>query len=129
MDLTFDLVGRIAVWMFISEIIVLILFKKAGKQFTFRLGSHLFIKKSKYILLTFVIFLGIGIIQSLTKFVDNTLITFIGSSFLLYLIAFSFDFFYIARELANLRMKNNWVRIPLIISLVLFLLSMILKYA
>ncbi len=132
MDLTFELIGRIAVWMFIAEIIVLAIFKKSGSQFKFRVkeltpGLNPYIRKSEYILITMSIFLIVGLIQNSTNFIDNLLIGFVGSSILLYLIAISFDMFFIARELAGLSMGNNWVRVPLIISGILFVVAMILK--
>ncbi|MFW5847108.1 MAG: hypothetical protein ACOCUU_03040 [Nanoarchaeota archaeon] len=132
MDLTFELVGRIAVWMFIAELIILVLFKKSGKQFKWMLreftpGLNPYIKKSKYILITFSIFIIVGVIQKLTNFIDKLLIDFIGSSFLLYLIAFSFDMFFIAKEFAGLNMKNNWVKIPLFLSVGIFILAMLIK--
>jgi len=132
MDLTFEIIGRIAVWMFIAEVIVLTIFKKSGKQFKIRIkeltpGLNPYIKKSKYILTTLGIFIIVGLIQNSTNFVDNFLIEFIGSSIFLYLIAISFDMFFIAREFAGLSMKNNWVRIPLIISGALFIIAMIPK--
>lgn len=131
--MTFELVGRIAVWMFIAELIVIAIFKKSGNQFKFRLGEltpglNPYIKKSKYILITLGIFILVGIVQNLSEFIDNLLLSFIGSSFLLYLIAFSFDMFFIARELAEMRMKNNWVRVPLFISMGLLILALILNY-
>lgn len=131
MTITFQLIGEIAVWMFIAELIVLFIFKKSGSQFKFRLGEFTpglnpYIKKSKYIMITLIIFFLIGLIQNTTMFMDN-LIKFVGNPILLYLIAFSFDIFFIAKELAGLNFKNRWVYIPLFISLGLFILAMILK--
>ncbi|MFH1327044.1 MAG: hypothetical protein ABIH59_02875 [archaeon] len=133
MDPTFELIGRIAVWMFIAELIVLAVFKKSGSQFKFRFGEFTsglnpYIRKSKYILITLGIFIVVGIIQNSTSFIDNLLINFIGSSMFLYLIALSFDMFFIARELAGLNMRNNWVKIPLIISVGLFVVAMVVRY-
>jgi membrane-associated PAP2 superfamily phosphatase len=97
MDLTFELIGNVAVWMFISELIILAIFEKSGKQFKIRfkrLTQNLnpYIKKYKYILTSLLIFLVVGIIQSQTNFVELLLVKFIGNAFLLYLMAFSFDF-------------------------------------
>ena len=74
------------------------------------------------------VILVIGLIQNFTNFIDKFLITLVGNSVLLYLIAFSFDFFFVAKELAGLQMKNNLVRIPLYIFIGLFIVAIILRF-
>lgn len=133
MDITFELVGDIAIWMFIAELILLVTFKKSGKQFKFLWreftpGLNPFIKKRVYILIAIPIFFVVALTQNLTNFVDIFLINFIGNKFLLYLIAISFDIFYIAKELAGMSINNNWVKYPLYVSIGLFVIAMILKY-
>ncbi|MFH1238192.1 MAG: hypothetical protein V1491_02025 [archaeon] len=133
MNLTFQTIGEIAVWMFIAELIIIAIFKKSGKQFKWRIeeftpGLNSYIKKSKYILTTLLTFIIVGLIQNYTNFVDRFLVYLAGSNMLLYAIAFSFDFFFIAREMAGLSMKNNWVKIPLILFGVFVALAIVLKF-